>query len=294
MKGKKKPLGTKAEIRALKERERRIAAAILLAIILFTIALSAYFAYTILSPSTSFSFVEPTLQFKPENANPEFRAAIVDQVSLTYPNQAFVETAANTLKQAGYTVDYYAGENVTVEFYRNLPAYGYRLIILRVHAAGTPVIGSAELVLFTSEPYSETKYALEQLKQQVGGVADSAGSPIYFGISPNFVRECMKNRFINATIIMMGCDGLKGTEMAKAFIEKGADVYIGWNDSVSTGQTDQATTVLLQRLILGKHTIGLAVKDVMKEVGPDLAYNSQLTYYPAEAEEQTIENIGKS
>ncbi|MCJ7767042.1 hypothetical protein MUP79_01440 [Candidatus Bathyarchaeota archaeon] len=107
MKAEKKRAGIKAQIRAENERDRRIATAVFLAVILVSAALSAYFGYTILNPSAPADSVEPTLQFKPENPNPELKAAIVDQLSLTFPNQAFVEAAANTLKQAGYTVDYY-------------------------------------------------------------------------------------------------------------------------------------------------------------------------------------------
>jgi hypothetical protein len=63
------------------------------------------------------------------------RAAIVDQLGLTQPNPTFVETATDLLEQAGYSVDYYPGEKVTVEFYRTFPAQPNELIILRVHSA---------------------------------------------------------------------------------------------------------------------------------------------------------------
>src|SRR4030042_6800376 len=62
------------------------------------------------------------------------KAAIVDHLSLSHPNQAFVKECSETLKKAGYTVDYYKGEEVTVEFYRNLPALEYDLIVFRVHS----------------------------------------------------------------------------------------------------------------------------------------------------------------
>ncbi|GAG52736.1 unnamed protein product, partial [marine sediment metagenome] len=42
-------------------------------------------------------------------------AAIIDQLGATYPNPDFADAAAETLEQAGYAVDYYPPEQITVE-----------------------------------------------------------------------------------------------------------------------------------------------------------------------------------
>lgn len=228
------------------------------------------------------------------NPTSEPKAAIVDQLSLTFPNQTFLETAENTLSRAGYSVDYYAGRDVTVEFYRNLPTHGYDVIILRVHSAGQTTSGSAELGLFTSELYSETRYVIEQLEDEVGRIRYSSDSKeTYFGIGPKFVQQCMRGSFEGATIIMIGCEGLGNPSMATAFIEKGAKVYIGWSDSVQAAHTDQATACLLQFSLIEKLTIKEAVANTMNEVGPDPAKNSTLIYYPLQAGNQTIDNAEK-
>jgi hypothetical protein len=290
MKAEKKGVGTKAKIRAEKKRQRRIVTVILFAIISLMIGLSAYYAYTILNSFSENQFImqdliKPSLQFKPENPNPELRAAIVDQLSLTFPNQTFIDTAASTLTGAGYTVDYFEGEKVIVEFYRNLPAYGYSLVILRVHSAAAELKGKefveTPVSFFTSEDYSQTKYVQEQLTDQLlMGSYSMPKPPYYFGITPKFVTTSMKGAFQNTTVVMMGCEGLNNTRMAEAFIEKGAKVYIGWTSSVSACYTDQATARLLQHLIAEKQTINQAVHDTVEDVGPDQTYNSQLTYYP--------------
>src|SRR3972149_8656122 len=59
-------------------------------------------------------------------------AAIVDQLSLTQPNPEFVSSARGILAEAGYGVDYFPGEQGTVDLYRTLPERHYDLIILRV------------------------------------------------------------------------------------------------------------------------------------------------------------------
>ncbi len=264
----------KHKIREEKKRQERIGLAVTVAIL--TTFISGFLIYSMLTSSP---------QNQEASSTSEPKAAIVDHLSLTVPNQTFIETAANTLKQAGYKVDYYLGEKVTVEFYRNLPTHDYNIIILRVHS--TAIYGQ----LFTSEPYSSTKYVSEQLTDQVLKFSFYGEPPYYFGISPLFVKYSMKGKFQNATIIMMGCDGLRNTDMAQTFIERGAKVYISWNESVSASHTDQATTRLIQHLILEKQTIRQAIDNTMEEVGLDPAYNSLLVYYPLEAGDHTIQNF---
>jgi hypothetical protein len=282
MKAKKKPRGIKQKIREEKEREQRIALKAITAVILITvISISCFLANLMLNQAS-----------QTENYTSQLKAAIVDHLSLTMPNQTFIQTATNTLKQANYTVDYYPSEQVTVEFYRNLPTHGYKVILLRVHSAGTSAWGEAELQLFTLETYSNKRYPNEQIAGQVGKVKYSATAEnSYFGICPNFVKQCMKGKFQNTIIIAMGCDSLAGSQMANAFIENGAKVYIGWSGSVLGDHTDQATIRLLQHLLLDKQTIDQAGRNTLKEVGADPANESVLGYYPSDVGDQTTEDI---
>lgn len=274
MKAKKKPHGIKQKIREEKEREKRILLRVTTVTILITIiSISSFIANSILNQQS----ITPS----------QLKAAIVDHLSLTVPNKTFIQTTTNTLNQAGYTVDYYPGEQATVELYRNLPTHGYKVILLRVHSAGTSAWGEAELQLFTSETYS-SRYPNEQLAGQVGKVKYSAtAEEEYFGICPNFVKQCMEGKFQNTIIIAMGCDSLAGTQMANAFIENGAKVYIGWSGSVLGDHTDRTTTCLLQHLLLDNQTIDQAVKNTTQEVGADPANESILDYYPSIVGNQT-------
>jgi hypothetical protein len=292
---KKKRLGIKAKIRAEKEKERRLATAIFLAIILLAAVFSVYFGCIIANPSPSLSVTGPTLQSIPKNLNPESTVAIVDQVSLTSPDQTFVQTTTEILNQANYSVDYYSSEKVTVDFYRNLPTHGYRIIVLRVHSTATGREGTqtvdTPVVLFTSELYSSTKYVSEQLAEQLFQVGFGAESQRYFAISPIFVASTMKGTFQNTLVIMMGCEGLTRTLMAQAFWERGAVAYISWGGSVSAGHTDQATTRLLQHLVTDGQTIKQAVENTVKEVGPDPDCGS-MKYYPFESGDLAIQKSG--
>ena len=236
------------------------------------------------------------------------KVAIVDHLSF-FPeqrNQAFVNACINILKERGLTWAYHKGEEVTVNFYRNLPSYGSSLIILRVHSAimKTEKGPISILGLFTSERYSAEaakKYREDILDDRLVKAFFTEGDEEYFGIVPKFVEESMKGEFKDTIIIMMGCEGLgyeelTYTDMAEAFVKKGAKVYISWDGPVGINHTDKATVQLLQSVILHKRTIKGAVTETMEIVGKDPTYNSTLQYYPKtpEAGNYTIPNLKSS
>ena len=216
------------------------------------------------------------------------RAAIVDQLSLTFPNPAFVQQATSMLEGAGYAVDYYPGEQVTIEFYQDLPSHQYEVLILRVHSGRFRTPDGTltdDVVLFTGEPYSRQRY----VEERQAGILTRAryfetNPPTYlFGIPAKFVESRMKGDFEGATVVLMGCDGLRSNKMAEAFVRKGAEAFISWDAHVSTDHTDAATERLLQHLVIDNLGVQEAVARTMSEVGPDPSFGSQLLVYPPEA-----------
>jgi hypothetical protein len=239
------------------------------------------------------SLQQPTQTIPSKNSH-TLKAAIVDHLSLSHPNQAFVKECSDILKKAGYAVDYHKGEEVTVEFYRNLPALEYDLIVFRVHSAY--IHKYLSLSMFTSEPYSKERYVQEQLRNRVArGFIEPyhQGDPDYLAITDKFVRYSMQGSFKDTIIIMMGCTGIKKA-MASAFLEKGAKAYIGWNGLVSANHTDAATTRLLRNLLLEGKTIAQSVAQTMKEVGYDAQYKSMLLFWPIESGDTKVETLQRS
>jgi hypothetical protein len=209
------------------------------------------------------------------------KAAIVDQLSISNKtrNDAFKQESLSILSASGFNVTYYSGENVTVDFYKKLPKYGYSLIVFRVHAAA--ITNTTWVGMFTSELYNESKYP-DWLSDNYLAIAQIfEGNETYFGITPRFVQYSMGGvgRFVNTTIIMMGCDGLKYNTMAEAFVSIGAKVYISWDGTVSVSYTDQSTILLLKSLLEEKQTIRAAIE----EIDPDPDFKGKLDYYPADA-----------
>ena len=215
-------------------------------------------------------------------------AAIVDQLSLTAPNPTFTETATGMLEQAGYVVDYYPGEQVTVDFYRNLPKHGYELIVLRVHSGLTREISGEDAApreyvsLFTGESFAEGKYRREIGGGRVGVATYYEGGSQVFGISPKFIESSMNGSFDGATVILMGCDGLRSHETAEAFLGRGARAFVSWSGPVSAAHTDAATERLLEHLLLDGITVQEAVTETSAEIGPDPDYDSTLLIHPSE------------
>lgn len=229
----------------------------------------------------------------------QLKAAIIDQGSLAPtagPDPVFVEAATNIMKKAGFTVDYYPGENVTVELYRDMATHGYGLVILRAHSTATYIGGiRGRVIVFTSEPYDKTKYVFEQAAGQICPVAYSEEEYkkgfMYFGIDARFVIGSMKESFQNTVVFMMGCQGLDNTAMAEAFVRKGAKVYISWSGSVLASHTDSSTANLLQHFLIEKLPLKSSVQETFKELGSDPLHESRLIYYPLEVGDKTIEDI---
>jgi len=217
----------------------------------------------------------------------QLKAAIIDHLSISQPNQTFIQTSTGILKTAGFDVYQYAGggHKSDVDFYRDLPTKGFKLIIFRVHSALHAGGESDFVVFFTSEEYSSGRYFWDEYYGRLVICQFHVGEQEkYFGISPRFVTDAMNGRFDNTIVIVMGCDGLTYTSMAEAFDERGAKVYISWNGPVGAAHTDMATIRLLQTLFTGGHTIEQAVSETMNEIGPDPIYGSTLAFYPFEAQ----------
>jgi len=226
---------------------------------------------------------------------PESRkAALVDQIALTNPNPEFTGQALAYLKEAGFSVDVYAGEEVTIEFYRTLPTKGYKLILIRTHATNilNENIPGGPVFLFTSEIYDKNRYVKEQLTNHIGRtkLLYDPSSPLYFAIVSGFVQYDMVGHFDDTLIIIGGCQSLGTPDLAQAFIYRGAAAVVGWNEWVDLSHNDQAILHLLRGLTVEKLTLEQAVRKTMNEIGPDSAYGSTLTYLTQEGGTFTLWN----
>jgi hypothetical protein len=219
-------------------------------------------------------------------------AAIVDQLSASFQeNEQFTANVTKELEDYGFDVDVYQGGNITVDFYRQLPTYGYKLIIFRAHSGILEQDGEVvpRTVLFTNEEYAESKYALEQVYGQLTMGGACQGCPMMFGITREFVSAQsvvgqatdMEGRFDDTVIIMMGCSGiaLPDLDLAKAFVDKGASIYLAWDRSVELYYVDEAIPYLVRQLCSEGLTFREAATNTMDAIGPDPNYGAELQFY---------------
>lgn len=229
------------------------------------------------------------------------KAAIIDQLSNDIPNQYFQNTASKLLEDAGYHVDLYKNEDITFDFYKKLPSLNYEYVVIRSHAVhGNPEYPSPKL--FTSEPYTTEKYIGEQLFGQIHrGHFEGESSEVtahlelgdtdlnkenftmkisldenkdvlqdttkqYFIFGANTVNGLMKGTFPDSTIIMGGCNTLDSTELAEAFVARGASTVIGWKGWVNSRVNDSAMLSILEETL----TNGLDAKDAVEKIKQDL------------------------
>ena len=228
-----------------------------------------------------------------QNQSIELRCAIVDQFSDDETNQDFVTQATKVLNDYGFKVDLYPKEDITVDFYRRLPCYGYNLVILRVHAG---VLENEErqresIWLFTAEPYQRMRYYMAQLRNQVTVAKTSDTSSIVFAVGTRFIRECTTGEFPDTVIINMGCATFYSDELARAFADKGASSYIGWDASVGLDYVDRATMTLIEKLCSEKLIVSEAVAETIKLEGLDPNNRAVLKYYPALSGSQTLKQL---
>lgn len=205
-----------------------------------------------------------------------FKAALIDEVSATDPDAYFLENVTKMLTNAGYPVDYYGPTNVTVSLFQNLPSKGYGIVILRQHSTG---LTGDVIALVTSEPYDPMKYVSERQAGLLVEAQIGSENTTYFAFTPTFVREIMQGTFSNTIVIATGCAGLANSEMGQAFLSRGVQVYVSWDQIVLANQSDGGAILFVQAMTSG-HTVDYAASYASQNAPSSAVYASQLNYYP--------------
>jgi hypothetical protein len=196
---------------------------------------------------------------------------ILDTLPNTASEEGFAARCRAILEPAGYAVETYTGENVTVERIKNLNASP--IIIFRVHSS----VFDDGVWFYTGEPYSNTEHVLEQLANELHIGRVSSTSNFTFAVGSTFIRNHLKGRLNGTLIILMGCDGLRRSDLADAFTDSGASAYVSWGGPVTVSQTDEATLKLIQELVDEHASLDAAIRVAVTE---GVGFNSTFSYYP--------------
>lgn len=267
-KDKNKYKGTKQKVRAHKERLRKTSTVITCVIIFSLIALASYYLVNSF-PSQNLKIDETKNNADNSSVNDSGNnsntVALIDALHSTYPNIDFTRSLEKTLTEAGLNVEIYQGEEVTVDFLKNLKK-GYKLVIFRMHSA---LSSSNALSLFTAEPYSQNEHWLERNYQLVREAYVTMDSQPVFGVNWAFVKQLMTGKFNGTLVIAMGCNGACDPWMSQEFINQGAIGYIAWNGPVLLSHSDEAIQYLIQALYKEKLPLEEAVEKTNNQIGAD-------------------------
>ena len=267
---KNEPRGTKNEVSAYKKRVRIVSSVVTLIIVFSFIVVVSYYLVGYFTGSGS------TINQTSGNLSGNLlKAALIDALYSTHPNEEFTRSFNKSLLEAGFEVDIYQGRIVTVDFLKKL-ASGYKLIILRMHSA---LSTNNELYLFTAEPYSVGKYVQEQYFRLVKEAYASEDSESVFAVNWGFIKRLMTGKFDGALVIAMGCDGALDPLMSQEFINQGAVGFIAWNGPVLLSHSDNATLYLIQALYVEKLVLEEAVGKTTTQIGEDPHWDTVLEYY---------------
>jgi len=206
------------------------------------------------------------------------RAALIDQLFPSNPDQYFIDRITALLQKNGYMVDYFSGDQITVDLYRHLAARNYNLVVFRAHAGllGNGTRADQKTCLFTNQPYRQTGEYFDQIQDRVVKAGVNNQPPL-FGINAEFVLRSMQGKFNQTTVIMMGCNTLKKDDLARAFIEKGASAYAGWDSEVDLSY-DQRVMLRLLDSLFKDSSLPTAVQTTMSDKGPDPDSGAELKY----------------
>jgi hypothetical protein len=239
------------------------------------------------------------------------RAAIIDQLHDDIESIYFQEKATEYLETAGYEVDLFTTQQLTVDFYKKLPKMNYEYIVFRTHAIGNDDGKKEPVSLFTGEKYRDDKYITEQLSGQIGKGAPYMSSIVevsadlselnsnktsieidvtptsnivdnsnpYFLIGAKYVDEIMEGKFPNSVLILGGCSTLSNPSLADSLIKRGASSVVGWDDLVGSVNNDNTMLTLLENHLIEKMELEDAVESAMDKSAKGSKYNATFSYY---------------
>jgi len=225
------------------------------------------------------------------------KAVIIDQLHNDKPNINYQQNVTEYLETAGYKVDLYTTDDITVDFYKKLPSMNYKYIVFRTHALGNGTIEESAS-LFTGEIHSDYEYIQDQYTGHVGkavpylvseveelGGLEALLNETYFVVGSKFVDDIMVGTFPNSVIILGGCETSKETFLVESLLFSGASDVVGWNGLVNSKQNDEVIMEVLKETLVNSVDIKDAVHSVMKEYDQKLITSAILTHYSTRASE---------
>ncbi len=147
--------------------------------------------------------------------------------------EMYMRSIIYNLERAGYTVDYYKDENVTINLLKRLDDEGYGVIYINSHGFIDP---QGSFALFINEKIDSEKANLyrNDLEEKSIGYLEAGSLAGYLYVTPRFFLLYGNNSlFSDALIFIDACHSGNNTSLAEVFLNLGAQCFIGWNGPVN-------------------------------------------------------------
>ncbi|MBS7634090.1 hypothetical protein KEJ34_01110 [Candidatus Bathyarchaeota archaeon] len=159
--------------------------------------------------------------------NSEFNSLSLDVYEM------YMRSIIYNLERAGYTVDYYKDENVTINLLKRLDDEGYSIIYINSHGFIDP---QGFYGLFINEKIDTEKANLYQsdLEEKSIRCLEDGSLAGYLYVTPQFFSLYGNNSLSpDALIFIDACHSGNNTSLAEVFLNLGAQCFIGWNGPVN-------------------------------------------------------------
>lgn len=179
------------------------------------------------------------------------RALVADALSTEFPNPELDRFLVETLKEAGFNVDYVNGTDVDLGLYSRLTEY--QVVIIRTHGAFdfVEMPGSGEAMeihaLVTGLPWDD-KYTDLAEKLLVAKARPYYSPELeYVAVLPEFFVRRLKGEFCpGSVVIVASCFSFSSYELPVAMAEKGLSLYVGWTGPVTVDELDESLRLLVE------------------------------------------------
>ena len=202
-----------------------------------------------------------------------------------------LEQAAASLRTAGYEVDEINDAAAGIDFFKNdLDSYG--VIIILGHGGAGSFLGNY-VKMQTGQEYAGAvdyytyfwDYTLGRMSKVTiawgSGDERDTQTRTFWGIDDDFINHYYgddDSTLPDSIVYNCGCQGLKNDAMAKAFVDSGAAVYLGWTET--QGRSPYTAQVLFADMEDGDD-VGAAFNNLSSHYRNDNTWaTASLSFYP--------------
>jgi hypothetical protein len=159
--------------------------------------------------------------------NSEFNSLSLDVYEM------YMRSIIYNLERAGYIVDNYRNENVTINLLKRLDDEGYSVIYINSHGF---IDSQGSFALFINEKIDSEKINLykNDIEENNVGYLENGSLAGYLYVTPQFfLLYGNDGLFPDALIFIDACYSGNNTSLAEVFLNLGAQCFIGWNGPVN-------------------------------------------------------------